>query len=251
MKHFLAHGIIYFAFLFAGGSMAAFSVFMISGSFQLVDLGFKETGILIFDAGLSMLFFIQHSGMMRKTFQKRAQRIIPEPYYLAVYAIASGVALIFLLAFWQKSELLIYSAKGPVRWGIRLLFFSGGIGFMWGAGALGGFDPLGVKNIQNHLRAKAPRVNPFIVKGPYRLVRHPLYFFVILMIWLCPDLTADRFLFNVLWSAWTVIGAILEERDLVEIFGNDYRKYQKEVPMLVPDRKSLEQLLLFIRNREA
>jgi protein-S-isoprenylcysteine O-methyltransferase Ste14 len=250
MKHFLAHGIIYSAFLFAGVSMAALCVFIISGSFQLVDLGFNETGILIFDTGLSLLFFIQHSGMMRKTFQKKAQRIIPEAYYLAVYAIVSGVTLIFLLAFWQKSDWLIYSAKGPAQWGILLLFFTAGIGFMWGAGALGEFDPLGVKNIKNHLRAKPPRVNPFIVKGPYRLVRHPLYLFVILMIWLCPDLTADRFLFNVLWTVWIVIGAILEERDLVDFFGNDYRKYQETVPMLLPDRKSLDRLILSIRNRE-
>jgi methanethiol S-methyltransferase len=48
--------------------------------------------------------------------------------------------------------------------------------------------------------------------------------------------TADRLLFNVLWTGWIWIGAILEERDLVREFGDVYQRYQKAVPMLVPWR---------------
>lgn len=74
----------------------------------------------------------------------------------------------------------------------------------------------------------------FVVRGLYRWVRHPLYLFMILMIWSCPDLTSDRLLFNGLWTVWIVIGSILEERDLVSEFGNAYREYQRKVPMLIP-----------------
>ena len=61
-----------------------------------------------------------------------------------------------------------------------------------------------------------------------------MYFVVLLMIWSYPVLTADRLLFNVLWTLWIVLGAVLEERDLVADFGDDYREYQRTVPMLVP-----------------
>jgi protein-S-isoprenylcysteine O-methyltransferase Ste14 len=44
----------------------------------------------------------------------------------------------------------------------------------------------------------------------------------------------DRLLFNILWSAWIYIGTVLEERDLVEQFGDAYREYQKKVSMLFP-----------------
>jgi protein-S-isoprenylcysteine O-methyltransferase Ste14 len=54
------------------------------------------------------------------------------------------------------------------------------------------------------------------------------------MIWSCPDLTADRLLFNVLWTAWIITATFLEERDLVELFGEDYRMYQRLIPMLLP-----------------
>jgi protein-S-isoprenylcysteine O-methyltransferase Ste14 len=39
-----------------------------------------------------------------------------------------------------------------------------------------------------------------------------------------------------MWTIWIIIGSILEERDLVEQFGDDYRSYREVVPMLVPWR---------------
>ena len=75
---------------------------------------------------------------------------------------------------------------------------------------------------------------PLTVRGPYRWVRHPLYAFILLLIWACPDLAADRLLFNVLWTSWVVVGTVLEERDLAAEFGEDYLRYQRRVPMLVP-----------------
>jgi len=75
-----------------------------------------------------------------------------------------------------------------------------------------------------------------VVQGAYRWVRHPLYYVVLLMIWSYPVLTVDRLLFNVLWTTWIVIGARLEERDLAAEFGDDYREYQRNVPMLLPTR---------------
>jgi len=77
---------------------------------------------------------------------------------------------------------------------------------------------------------------PFTLRGPYRWVRHPLYLFSLVFFWSFPDLTADRLLFNVLWTAWVFLGTVLEERDLVELFGQTYREYQRDVPMILPLR---------------
>ena len=76
-----------------------------------------------------------------------------------------------------------------------------------------------------------------VVRGLYRWVRHPLYLAMLMMIWSYPDLTADRLLFNVLFTGWIIVGTVLEERDLVENFGDDYRNYQRRVPMLIPYRR--------------
>jgi protein-S-isoprenylcysteine O-methyltransferase Ste14 len=67
-------------------------------------------------------------------------------------------------------------------------------------------------------------------------VRHPLYFCVLVLFWANPDVTADRLLFNLLWTGWIYVGTLFEERDLVLEFGDVYRRYQKMVPMLIPWR---------------
>ena len=56
------------------------------------------------------------------------------------------------------------------------------------------------------------------------------------MIWAYPYLTADRLLFNVMFTLWISIGTVLEERDLVAVFGHAYRDYQNKVPRLLPRR---------------
>ena len=63
-----------------------------------------------------------------------------------------------------------------------------------------------------------------------------MYSAALLLFWSYPDLTADRLLFNVLWTLWVVVGTVLEERDPVVAFGDPYRDYQRQVPMLIPWR---------------
>ncbi len=119
---------------------------------------------------------------------------------------------------------------------MRGLFVLALAGFVWGERALGLFDALGLDAIRRHLRGEPPRQMPFAVRGPYRWVRHPLYLFALVLIWSYPDPTADRLLFNGLFTGWILVGTILEERDLVETFGEPYRRYQQQVPMIIPYR---------------
>ena len=137
------------------------------------------------------------------------------------------------------SRLLIW-IYGPIlnlclRWKWTVLFLAI-VGLVWGLSALGSFDVFGIDRIVAHMRAKQLAKLPFVVRGPYRWVRHPLYFFMLLLIWSCPVLTADRLLFNILWTVWVVIGTRLEERDLTAEFGVAYTDYQNKVPMLIPWR---------------
>ena len=120
---------------------------------------------------------------------------------------------------------------------MRAGFVLGMAGMLWGALALGGLDSLGLRAVIRHSRGRAAQDLPLAIRGPYRWVRHPLYLFALVMIWTAPDLSADRLLFNVLFSLWIVVGTMLEERDLVAAFGQPYREYQRRVPMLFPSRR--------------
>lgn len=234
MSRYLPYAIIYSSLLVGYGSLSAFSIFLFFGSLKIMSLGLKDSGALSIDAGLSLLFFIQHSVMVRKWVRKRIMNFIPDEYYNAFYAIASGVVLIVVVILWQKTSYPIIVASGIFYWAFRVLFFLSIAGFYWGIRSLGFFDPFGVRRVLDHLRSRKSKPMPFIVKGAYQWVRHPLYFFMLLMIWSCPELTTDRLLFNILWTMWIFIGTIFEERDLIDEFGEKYLVYQSKVPRIIP-----------------
>ena len=234
MSRIKATILIYATMSFGLGSLMLFSLFLFLGSFTILDLGLNTGQSLLLDAGLSLLFFLQHSIMVRQPVRKRLAGIIPDIFYNAFYALTSGMALLIVMLFWQKTPAPIFTAEGAPYWLLRMLFFLCIAGFSWGTRSLGSFDPLGVKAIRRHMREKESVQIPLKVQGAYQWVRHPLYFFSLIMFWSCPVLTADRLLFNLMWTIWIIAGTVLEERDLVSEFGDGYQEYQKRVPMLIP-----------------
>jgi methanethiol S-methyltransferase len=215
-------------------SLLATAIFVFNGSLILVNLGLGEPGALALNACLSIAFFIQHSGMIRLSFQRWSAQFMREKYHGALFTIASAILLLLLVLLWQKSSYVLYAAQGTIRLLFRAVFVLSVIGFYWGIRSLGRFDAYGLRPILKGMQGSEATPSHFTVRGPYRWVRHPLYLFCILMIWSCPDLTADRLLFNLLWTTWMVVGTVLEERDLVAQFGEDYEAYRGEVPMLMP-----------------
>jgi protein-S-isoprenylcysteine O-methyltransferase Ste14 len=224
------------AILIGGGSLLLFGVFLVIGPITVVRFFATENHALLWDGLLSILFFIQHSGMIRTSFRTWLSPIVPHHYHPSTYAIASGMALTTVVLLWQPSQTVLYQAEGMLRWLARAIAVLAIAGFSWGVRVLGNFDTFGLIPIRVYLRGKQLRAPNIIVRGPYLWVRHPLYFFMLVLIWSFPDVSLDRLLFNVLWTLWVVLGTFLEEKDLVAEFGEQYRHYQKTVPMLFPWR---------------
>jgi protein-S-isoprenylcysteine O-methyltransferase Ste14 len=229
----IGYAVVFITAAVAQISLLGLGVFLFFGSFDLVSFDMGHSGKLGFNAFLSLLFFVQHSGMVRKGFRARMKKIIGSPFYGAIFTISSGAVLMVVLIFWQQTPLL-FSAHGVGRWLMRGLYFLMIPAFAWGAWSLQPFDPMGLSPIAHSMGGRSPAPPRLNIRGPYRWVRHPLYLFSILMIWSCPDITGDRLLFNVMWTTWIIVGAFLEERDLAACFGETYRQYQTKVPMLIP-----------------
>lgn len=225
------------AYVLGGGGMLAWLVFLIAGPSVPLDLQLGIAGALLLDTLLCLIFFTQHSIMVRRGFRLWLTRTVRADFHGVLYASISGMGLLLLAGLWQPVGASLWTPAGPLRWIFGALFLAAGAGAWWGARSLGDFDALGVKPA---LRAfdsrKTTTVNSFIVRGPYRWVRHPLYLFSLVIIWSGPVFTVDRLLHNGLWTIWIVIGATMEERDLVDCFGEAYRSYQRSVPMLLPNR---------------
>jgi len=217
------------------GSLLFFFVFLIVGPLHVINLGLSEQNLLVFDTVISLVFFVQHSGMVRAKFRQWLGRFVREPYHAALYSILSGFILITLILSWQESGIVVVRLGGLTRWAPRALCLLGLAGFVWTTRSLGKFDGFGRLQLFYFLRSKKPPPPlPMSVRGPYRWVRHPVYLFCLMAIWSSPDVTADRLLLNVMWTVWIVIGSALEERDLLAEFGEDYAKYRRKVPMLFP-----------------
>jgi protein-S-isoprenylcysteine O-methyltransferase Ste14 len=76
--------------------------------------------------------------------------------------------------------------------------------------------------------------SPLIITGLYRYMRHPLYTGGLLLIWFTPQMTTSLLAFNVAATIYLYVGSIFEERRLVAAFGEQYERYQQQVPRFFP-----------------
>jgi protein-S-isoprenylcysteine O-methyltransferase Ste14 len=71
--------------------------------------------------------------------------------------------------------------------------------------------------------------------GILNVTRHPWYLATVLLVWTAyGSMDIATLITNVILTAYLIVGTILEERKLVVEFGDEYREYQKRVPMLIP-----------------
>ena len=188
------------------GGLALFVGFPL-GHLDSVRIDWSESDVLWWDGLLSFAFFLQHSGMVRRRFQARVYRSIPPRYRRALYSIASGIALAAVALLWQRSNHHVLVLGPRFRWVALVPAVCAFALFSWGGLVLRNLDLFGNRAIMAHAKGTADPPPVFIVRGPYRWVRHPWYVAAILLFWSCADFTADRLLFNVLWSGWVCLGA--------------------------------------------
>jgi len=76
-----------------------------------------------------------------------------------------------------------------------------------------------------------------VTDGFYCHLRNPLFFFGAAFLWLFPTMTSNLLTFNILATLYFYVGALHEEKSLLEEFGEEYEKYRRSVPMFIPRLK--------------
>ncbi len=139
-----------------------------------------------------------------------------------------------IIILWQESPSILMSITEPYIYLLRAIQFASILGLVWAVKSLSNFDPFGRKQISKFINNQKEAQGKLIYSGAYNYIRHPFYFFILIMIWTYPVISADRLLFICLWTIWIVLGTFLEEKDLVNQIGDEYLEYKKRVPMLIP-----------------
>ena len=73
-----------------------------------------------------------------------------------------------------------------------------------------------------------------VTNGLYRSVRHPLYTFSLLLLWLSPSMSVNSFIVYTALTIYVLVGIFFEERKLLREFGQAYADYRSMTPMLIP-----------------
>jgi protein-S-isoprenylcysteine O-methyltransferase Ste14 len=204
---------------------------------KTVDVGpMAPTGVaIVIDLLLIALFGLQHSVMARPRFKAWWTGIVPKPAERSVYVLAASVALKILFIGWRPIDTVVWNVTNPLlRDIIWVLFWIGWATVLISTFLINHFELFGLQQAWLHLRgreASAPQLRQPLF---YRWVAHPLYSGFFLAFWATPEMTAGHLLLAGGLSAFMLIAIRYEERDLTDLFGEDYRRYRQGVGMLTP-----------------
>jgi len=205
---------------------------------RTVDAGGPITEPLpavVIDVLLIAVFGLQHSVMARPGFKRRWTRIVPEPVERSVYVLFASIALLILFSLWHPMPAVIWSVESPpVAALLWSLFALGWLIVLLSTFLISHFELFGLKQVWGHMRGAASIAPKFRTPFFYRIVRHPLYSGFIIAFWSTPHMTAGHLLLAVGMTFYILVAIRHEERDLVDLFGQQYAEYRVRVGMLTP-----------------
>jgi protein-S-isoprenylcysteine O-methyltransferase Ste14 len=190
---------------------------------------------LLINAALLTLFAVQHSVMARPWFKRAWTRLVPKPAERSTYVLLSSLALLLLFWQWQPIGGVVWTVEQPVmQMVIYGLYAIGWLLVLSSTFLINHFDLFGLRQVFLYLIGRPYTQLKFGTPILYRHVRHPLYLGWLFAFWSTPTMTVAHLVFAIATTAYIFVAIQLEEKDLMDTFGDDYRRYKKTVPKIIP-----------------
>jgi len=177
-----------------------------------------------------------HSLLAHATVKASARRLLGrwQGYYRLLYNLLALASLLPVLLLYRQAAgpalLLWPDWLWPLPWVMRGLA-------LWllllGACAYDMRRFLGFEALARWSGEENETADPVVMTGILQYLRHPWYLAGLLLLW-GRDLAARDLVTAILLSGYLYLGSVLEERRLVEKFGDRYRRYQRQVPRFLP-----------------
>jgi protein-S-isoprenylcysteine O-methyltransferase Ste14 len=186
--------------------------------------------------GYTALYAAVHSWLASRGMKEWARLAFgpgADRWYRLAYNLVGGLTLLPLLPMliWLPDHAL-YTLPEPWLWLALLGQLAAILGVLYGLLLTDAWHFLGLRQL---FETSSSRGQPrLVVSGAYRWVRHPLYFWGLVFMWLTPQMTINRLALFAALSVYLYVGTYFEERRLVAEFGEAYRAYQRQVPRLIP-----------------
>ncbi len=158
-------------------------------------------------------------------------------FYRLFYNISSIVFFLSFYAIAPKPDVIVYDLRFPfdiITFALQVLSL---VGLIWATRPINLKEFVGTAQIERYMRSEykvdeLDEKQTLKIEGAFKFVRHPIYFFSILFLGFRPTMSLFYLVMFVCIVVYFYIGSIYEERKLVELFGDEYREYQKRVPRL-------------------
>lgn len=188
--------------------------------------------LLIFGwVGYGALHSLLASGTVKNAIQGQITWLAT--YYRLAYNVFALLSLLLLLYFQSRIDRVVLMQPTPAtHWvGIGMT----GLGLVILFLALRQYDLSEFSGL-DALKGRENKKGKLTTRGLSAIVRHPLYtgtLFVLWGLWVY-DATLSSLIMAFFLSAYIRVGIYFEEKKLIREFGDEYRNYQKQVPMLFP-----------------
>ncbi|WP_375161901.1 methanethiol S-methyltransferase [Bradyrhizobium sp. RDT46] len=227
----LAYLIFFGTFLYAVGFISQLIVP------KTIDSGVagSTAQALLVNLALMSLFAVQHSGMARQGFKKLFAAFTSPALERSTYVLLASLSLILLFWQWRPITSIVWAFETPIAvYAAVVGGFAGWLIVLYSTFLISHFELFGLTQVVSHFAGRLAEPMKFKTPDLYRLIRHPIYLGFIIAFWSTPTMTLGHLLFATVTTVYIFVGIWLEERDLVTLFGDQYRHYREKVAMLIP-----------------